>query len=64
MKMNNEADSYIAKQSPQREIVRKLREIVLNAFPDIKEEMNLGVLWYEWTYYIVALKDHVNLGFP
>ena len=25
--------------------------------------MKLGVPWYEGKYYIVALKDHVNLGF-
>ena len=25
--------------------------------------MKLGVPWYEDKYYIVALKDHVNLGF-
>jgi nucleoside phosphorylase len=33
------------------------------AVPDIKEEMKMGVPWYEGKYYIVALKDHVNLGF-
>ena len=25
--------------------------------------MKFGVPWYEGMYYIVALKDHVNLGF-
>jgi hypothetical protein len=35
----------------------------LKTFPDIKEEMKMGVPWYEGKYYIVALKDHVNLGF-
>ena len=62
--MNESVNNYIEKQkSPQREICHKLRSIILSAFPNIKEEMKLGVPWYEGKYYIVALKDHVNLGF-
>jgi len=61
--MNKEVEKYIEKQkSPQREICHKLRTIILKTFPDIKEEMKMGVPWYEGKYYIVALKDHVNLG--
>jgi hypothetical protein len=56
--------NYIEKQrSPLREIIQVLREIILRTYPGIKEEMKLGVPWYEGKYYIVALKDHVNLGF-
>ena len=55
---------YIKKQkSPQKEIAQRLREIILKNYPDIKEEMKLGVPWYEGKYYIVALKEYVNLGF-
>ncbi len=63
--MNNEVDGYIGKQkSPQREICQKLRSIILKTFPGIKEELKMGVPWYdEGKYYIGALKDHVNLGF-
>ena len=62
--MNKEVEKYIEKQkSPQREICQKLRKIILKTFPDIKEELKMGVPWYEGQYYIVALKDHVNLGF-
>jgi hypothetical protein len=62
--MNREVDAYITKQkSPQKEICRELRRIILATFPDIREEMKLGVPWYEGKYYIVALKNHVNLGF-
>ena len=62
--MSKEVDDYIERQkSPQREICQTLRKIILKKFPDIKEEMKLGVPWYEDKYYIVALKDHVNLGF-
>jgi len=57
-------DEYIKKQkSSQKEIVKKLRKIILKTFPKIKEELKMGVPWYECRYYIVALKDHVNLGF-
>jgi len=62
--MNKGVDDYIAKQkSPQKDILQKLREIILKTFPNINEEMKLGVPYYEGKYYIVALKDHVNLGF-
>ena len=62
--MNDEVDGYIQKQkSPQREICQALRNLILKEFPTVKEAMKLGVPWYEGNYYIVALKDHVNLGF-
>jgi len=62
--MSNEVDKYIQKQkSPQKEICQRLRDIILKTFPDIQEELKLGVPWYEGKYYIVALKDHINLGF-
>ena len=60
----NEVDEYIEKQiSPQKEICQKLREIILNTFSNIVEEMKYGVPYYGNKYYIVALKTHVNLGF-
>ncbi|SES80986.1 hypothetical protein SAMN04488587_1132 [Methanococcoides vulcani] len=62
--MNSKIQAYIKKQrSPQREIVEKLREIILRTYPDMKEEFKMGVPWYEGKYYLVALKDHVNIGF-
>ena len=62
--MNKGVDDYIAKQkSPQKEILQRLREIILNTFPNINEQMKWGVPCYDSKYYIVALKDHVNLGF-
>lgn len=55
--------SYISKQkSPQKGICKKLRQLIKKTCPGIKEEMKMGVPWYEGRYYIVALKDHVNLG--
>jgi hypothetical protein len=63
--MTENVESYIKKQpSPQREICERLREIILRALPHIREEMKWGVPTYDGgAYYIVALKDHVNLGF-
>lgn len=62
--MDPKVQAYIKKQgTPQREIVEKLRDIILRNYPDIKEEFKMGVPWYEGKYYLVALKDHVNMGF-
>jgi hypothetical protein len=63
--MNNKIDDYIAKQkSPQREICESLRKIILKTFPNVEEEMKWGVpALGDGKFYIVALKDHVNLGF-
>ena len=57
-------DEYINKQAhPQKEILVQLRKIILKTVPGIVEEMKMGVSWYEGKFYLVALKDHVNLGF-
>jgi hypothetical protein len=63
--MTENVENYIKKQpSPQREICERLREIILQALPHVQEEMKWGVPTYDGeAYYIVALKDHVNLGF-
>ena len=63
--MSNKIDDYIQKQpSPQKEICRELRKLILDVFPDVKEEMKWGVpAFADGMFYIVALKDHVNLGF-
>ena len=62
--MDEGVKNYIEKQkSPQKEILRKLREIIVKTFPGIQEQMKWGAPNYEDKYYLVALKDHVNLGF-
>jgi len=59
-----EVDDYVKKQkSPQKEICSKLRRVIKKTFPKIDEKMHVGVPWYEGKFYIVGLKDHVNLGF-
>jgi len=61
--MDEKVGEYIEKQkSPQKEICKRLRKIILKTFPKIKEEMKYGVPWYE-RYYVAALRDKVNLGF-
>ena len=57
-------DNYLKKQpSPQKEILQRLRKLILKTIPAITEEMKMGVPWYEGKFYLVSLKDHVNLGF-
>ena len=63
MKKDKKVDEYMEKQkSPQKEICKKLRGIIFKTLPKIDEEMKMGVAWYG-KYYIVGLKDSVNLGF-
>jgi hypothetical protein len=63
--MSNKIDDYINQQaSPQKETCQKLRSLILQTFPGVKEEMKWGVpAFADGKFYIVALKDHVNLGF-
>ena len=64
MKTSTEVKKYIKKQkSPQREITQQLRDIIKKTLPEIKEEFKMGVPWYEGKFYVVALREHVNLGF-
>lgn len=64
METSIKVEEYIKKQnSPQKEIVQKLRATILKVLPTVKEEVKMGVPWYAGKFYIVALKDHVNLGF-
>jgi hypothetical protein len=62
--MSSKVNDYIEKQqSPQKEICEKLRSIILENYPSINERMKYGVPYFDEKFYIVALKDHVNLGF-
>lgn len=62
--MEQKVEEYINKQeSPQKEILSILRSLIFKTLPNIKEEMKMGVPWYEEKFYLVSLRDHVNLGF-
>lgn len=64
MKIDENVEAYIKRQkSPQKEIIKKVRKILLKTFPGIKETMYGGVPCYEGKYYLAALKKQVNLGF-
>ena len=62
--MKTEIKNYLDNlPSPQKEICKKVRNIIIKAYPDLEESMKNGVPSYENKYYIVGLKDHVNIGF-
>ena len=62
--MNKEIQKYLNNlPSPQKEICEKVRKIIIKTFPNLEESMKNGVPSYENKYYIVGLKDHVNIGF-
>jgi hypothetical protein len=60
--MDVKVTEYIRKQTEmQRKICNKLRKILLSL--KVKEEMKMGVPWYEGRYYIYSGKHgDVNLG--
>jgi hypothetical protein len=61
--MDQDVKTYISKQkSPQKKICEILRKIIIKTLPKVEEKIKLGVLWYG-KFYIVGLKDSVNLGF-
>ena len=60
IKLKNYLDNL---PSPQREICKKVRKIIIKYHPDLEESLKNGVPSYEDKYYIVGLKDHVNIGF-
>jgi hypothetical protein len=63
MKKQYSVLEYIQKQNAhQKEIIEKLREIILKNFTDIKETGMAEGIWYQEKFYIAAFKDHVNLG--
>ena len=64
METRDEVEEYVKKlDSPRREIVQRLRATILKMLPNISEEVKMGVPWYGGKFYIVAFRDHVNLGF-
>jgi hypothetical protein len=63
--MNPDVKDYIEKQkSPQKEIINKIRKIILKTIPKCDEAKTWGVISYDKNkFYLVALKDKINLGF-
>ena len=63
--MNKKVNDYIEKQkSPQKEILKKLREIFQKTLPICEEKMMWGVVTYSGgKFYIAAMKTRVHVGF-
>lgn len=61
---SKEVDKYINKfGGEKKKILKKLRAIILKTRPNLKEEFKMGVPWYSGLFYLVGLKDHINMGF-
>lgn len=59
-----QVETYLTKQPlAQKEILISLRQLILSTFPGIEENFKYGVPWYQDKFYLVGLKDSVNLGF-
>ena len=65
MKTKNEVDAYIEKQKyPQKQILRKVRDLFLKAIPGCEEKKAWGVIAFAGgKFYLGAIKDRVHVGF-
>jgi hypothetical protein len=63
--MDKQVEEYIEKQeSPQKEILLKVREIFLKTLPNCEEKKTWGVVAFlEGKFYIGAIKNRVHVGF-
>jgi hypothetical protein len=63
--MDKKIKEYIAKQqSPQKEIILKVRDIFIKTLENYNEEFSWGVIVYAGgKFYVAAMKDRVHVGF-
>jgi hypothetical protein len=63
--MNDMVKGYVEKQdSPQKEIILKVREIFRKTLPNSNEKIAWGVIVYAGgKFYIAAMKNRVHVGF-
>jgi hypothetical protein len=63
--MNRQVTEYIEKQeSPQKEILQKVREIFQKTLPKCEEKMAWGcVTFCGGKFYMAAMKNRVHVGF-
>ena len=63
--MDAQVTAYIEKQqSPQKEILQKVRKIFKNTLPSCEEKMTWGVVTYAGgKFYLAAMKHRVHIGF-
>jgi hypothetical protein len=63
--MDEKVKEYLEKQdSPQKEILLKVRDIFLKTFKNCNEKLAWGVVVYAGgKFYIAAMKNRVHVGF-
>jgi len=63
--MDKKVEEYIEKQqSPQKEIILKVRDIFIKTIPNCNESFAWGVVVYAGgKFYIAAMKNRVHVGF-
>jgi hypothetical protein len=63
--MDKKVNEYIDKQnSPQKEILQKIRDIFQKTIPNVEEKMRWGVPTFAGgKFYIAAMKNRVHVGF-
>ncbi|MBN2518673.1 MAG: DUF1801 domain-containing protein [Candidatus Altiarchaeota archaeon] len=63
--MSKEVEGYIEGQkSPQKEILKRVRAIILKTLPSCEEKMAWGVpVFAGGKFYIAAMKTRVHVGF-
>ena len=63
--MDKKVEEYIEKQkSPQKEILKNVRQIFLKTLPNCEEKKAWGVAVFQGgKFYIAAMKNRVHVGF-
>jgi len=63
--MDEEVEKYIEKQqAPQKDILKKVRNLILESLTDCEEKTAWGVVTFAGgKFYIAALKNKVHVGF-
>jgi len=63
--MDKKVEEYIEKQqAPQKDILKKVRNLILENLPDCDEKAAWGVVTFAGgKFYIAALKNKVHVGF-
>ena len=63
--MKKDVKDYIEKQDfPKKEVLKRVRNIILNTLPNCDEKMAWGVpVFAGGKFYIAAMKERVHIGF-
>jgi hypothetical protein len=63
--MDKKVEEYIEKQqAPQKDILKKVRNLILESLPNCDEKAAWGVVTFaRGKFYLAALKNKVHIGF-